>query len=155
MANISKIYDKATEKEYMLADLGARNGSAIQKGAITPEKTSFGHILHKTSENIYNPDLQTAETISPHYYVSGKPYETMQFDNSYNCTAPISVDENTAYWLGLVPAVNGYTKPWADAGHGVFSTMLTGISSVERRQTALQRRKERYRCVSTMQCIKI
>ena len=76
MANISKIYDKAAEKEYMLADLGARNGTAIQNGAITPEKTSFGHILHKTSDNIYNPDLQTEETISPHYYVSGKPYET-------------------------------------------------------------------------------
>ena len=120
MANISKIYDKAAEKEYMLADLGARNGTAIQNGAITPEKTSFGHILHKTSDNIYNPDLQTEETISPHYYVSGKPYETTQFDNSYHCTAPIAVEEDTAYWLGLVPAMNGYTKPWADAGHGVF-----------------------------------
>ena len=71
MAKISKIYDKVSETEYDIADLGARNGSAIASGAITPEKTSFGHILHKTSDNIYNPDLQTEETISPHYYVSG------------------------------------------------------------------------------------
>ena len=112
MAKISKIYDKVSETESDIADLGARNGSAIASGAITPEKTSFGHILHKTSANIYNPALQTEETISPHYYVNGKPYETTQFDNSYNCTAPIAVEENTAYWLGLVPAINGYTNPW-------------------------------------------
>ncbi len=134
MPKISKIYDNAAEIEYDLADLGARNGTAIANGAITPEKTSFGHILHKTSANIYDPDHQTAETISPHYYVNGYPYTTTQFDNSYNCTAPIPVEGNTAYWLGLVPAVNGYQKPWGDASFGVFfydadGNYLSGVST--------------------------
>ena len=120
MAKISKIYDNVSNTEYQLADLGARSGTAIADGAITPEKTSFGHILHKTSDNGYDPARQTDDTISPHYYVNGAPYETTQFDNSYHCTAPIAVKPSTAYWLGLVPAVNGYTKPWGDAGYGVF-----------------------------------
>lgn len=134
MGNITKIFDQNTNTEYGIADAGARNGTAIANGAITPEKTSFGHILHKISQNLYNPELQTEESISPHYYVNGVPYGTTQFDLSYNCTAPIAIEGSTAYWLGLMPAVNGYTKPWGDASSGVFfydsdGNYLSGTSS--------------------------
>ena len=117
---IIKIFDNKTQTEYEIADAAARNGTAIADGAITPEKTSFGHILHKTSVNLYDSAGQTDDTISPHYYVNGVPYSTTQFDNSYHCTAKIEVEPSTAYWLGLVPAQGGYTKPWADASNGVF-----------------------------------
>lgn len=124
---ISKIYDNKTKTEYELADEAARNGTALAAGAVTPEKTSFGHILHKTSANLYDPSEQTDDTISPHYFVNGSPYETAQFDLSYNCTAKIAVEPSTDYWLGLVPSVNGYSKPWGDAGYGVFFYDADGV----------------------------
>lgn len=117
---ISKIYDKKTAIEYEIADAAARTGEALADGAVTPEKTSFGHILHKTSENLYNSALQTDDTIEPHYYVDGVPYPTTQFDSSYHCTAKIEVEPSTSYWLGLVPEKNGYAKPWGDASYGIF-----------------------------------
>lgn len=72
------------------------------------------------SKNLYDPTMQTDDTISPHYYVNGAPYESTQFDIAYNCTAPIEVEQMTTYTLGLVPAVNGFTKPWGTAPHGAF-----------------------------------
>ncbi len=134
MSEISKIVDSANQAEYGIADLKARDGSAIQNGAITPDKTSFGGILHKTSSNLYNPALQTDETISPHYYVNGAPYTTTQFDISYHCSAPIDVEPSTAYWLGLVPAVEGYQKPWGNASFGIFfydaaGNYISGVST--------------------------
>lgn len=72
------------------------------------------------SVNLYDSSLQTGETKSPHYWVNGAPYETTQFDSSYNCTAPIPVEQMTKYTLGLVPAKNGYVKPWAAATSGAF-----------------------------------
>lgn len=72
------------------------------------------------SVNLYNPDAQTPETISPHYYVTGSPYTTTQFDDKWNCTAPIPVKENTQYSIGLVPAYSYIDKPWHQASHGVF-----------------------------------
>ena len=74
----------------------------------------------KPRVNLYDSAGQTDDTISPHYYVNGVPSSTTQFDNSYHCTAKIEVEPSTAYWLGLVPAQGGYTKPWADASYGVF-----------------------------------
>lgn len=75
------------------------------------------------SVNLYDSSLQTPETISPHYWVNGAPYKTTQFDSSYNCTAPIPVEGNTTYTIGIVPPVvysgNDVVKPWASAREGV------------------------------------
>lgn len=77
--------------------------------------------------NQYDPSKQTSETISPHYYVSGVPYSTTQFDTAWNCTAPIPVKANTKYALGLVPAVNGtIVKPWNNAAYGWFAYDASG-----------------------------
>lgn len=74
------------------------------------------------SANLYNPALQTSETISPHYYVNGVPYSSTHFDSSYNCTAPIEIESNTQYTVGLVPPVgtNEIVKPWYTAAYGAF-----------------------------------
>lgn len=72
------------------------------------------------SANLYDPSLQTTETISPHYWVGGAPYKTTQFDGTYNCTAPIAVEPNTTYTVGLVPFVGkDCVKPWNTASEGV------------------------------------
>lgn len=72
------------------------------------------------SVNLYDPSLQTPETISPHYWVGGKPYKTTQFDNTYNCTAPIAIEPNTTYTIGLVPFVgNNCVRPWNTASEGI------------------------------------
>ena len=82
------------------------------------------------SVNIYNPAMQTPDTISPHYYVNGVPYSSTQFDPAWNCTAPIPVKENTSYALGLVPGVangnNTIVKPWHNAGSGWFAYDAAG-----------------------------
>jgi hypothetical protein len=76
-----------------------------------------------TSVNLYDPSLQTEETISPHYWVNGAPYSSTQFDSAYNCTAPISIEPGVTYTIGLVPAVTGpngeMTAPWNTSGQGV------------------------------------
>lgn len=72
------------------------------------------------SDNLYDASLQTPSTISPHYYYAGVPYSTTQYDSIWNCTAPIEVEPNTQYTIGLVPAINGVTKPWNTAAAGVF-----------------------------------
>ena len=75
------------------------------------------------SANLYDPSLQTPETISPHYWFQGAPYSTNQFDSTWNCTAPIPVISNTTYTVGLVPAaVHGgveRVKPWGNSSQGV------------------------------------
>lgn len=75
------------------------------------------------SQNLYDKSLQTEETISPHYWFQGAPYQTTQFDDIWHCTAPIKVEPNTTYTVGLVPAVlnNGKenTQPWVDTASGV------------------------------------
>ncbi len=72
------------------------------------------------SVNLYDPSLQIPETISAHYWVDGAPYKTTQFDGAYNCTAPIAVEPNTTYTIGLVPSVgNGSTKPWNTSSQGI------------------------------------
>lgn len=81
--------------------------------------------LYIESINLFDASKQTEETISPHYWVNGAPYQTTQFDNSYHCTAPVPVEENTQYALGCVPAitwgsVKNMVKPWSEASQGVF-----------------------------------
>lgn len=74
------------------------------------------------SINLYDPSLQTPDTISPHYWFMGAPYSSNQFDGAWNCTAPIPVEPNTTYTVGLVPAVNDngpLVKPWAGSSQGV------------------------------------
>lgn len=70
--------------------------------------------------NLYNPALQTPETISPHYYVDGHPYESPQFDTAYNATALIEIEPNTQYTIGLVPAWDKAVLPWYQASFGLF-----------------------------------
>jgi hypothetical protein len=69
--------------------------------------------------NLYNPALQTSETISPHYWVNGEPYSSTQFDSSYNCTALIPVNPSTTYTVGLVGATP--VVPWNEAAQGGWS----------------------------------
>ncbi len=87
---------------------------------------SFGN--ESTNINLYDPSLQTNETIAPHYYVSGVPYTSTNYDTMWNCTAPIPVKPNTLYTVGLVPAYHYVygsedimiEKPWGHAGNGCF-----------------------------------
>ena len=106
------------------ADGGAYStaGNAVRKQfEMVGEKVDeLAGICVNQSINLYDPSLQTGETKSPHYWVNGKPYETTQFDASYNCTAPIPIEQMTKYTLGLVPTQMGFTKPWALATSGAF-----------------------------------
>lgn len=70
------------------------------------------------SVNLYDPSLQTSETISPHYWVNGAPYSSTQFDSSYHCTAPIPVEPNTTYTVGVFSNDGSIKKPWMDSGQG-------------------------------------
>ena len=70
--------------------------------------------------NLYNPSLQTADTISPHFYYDGVPYSSTEYDANYNCTAPIEVESNKTYTIVLIPGVGGYTLPWGNAVQGLF-----------------------------------
>ena len=86
------------------------------------------------SANLYDPSIQTAETIAPHYYVNGVPYPSTQYDTMWNCTAPISVSPNTTYTVGLVPAYHYVyasedimiVKPWSHAGSGIHFYDING-----------------------------
>lgn len=72
-----------------------------------------------TSVNLYDPSLQTDETISPHYWFNGKPYETTQFDSMYHCTAPINVAPNKTYTVGVLRAGETPLTPWGGVSQGV------------------------------------
>lgn len=87
----------------------------IELEAVLNERTLYPY------GNLYDSSKQTADTISPHYFVNGVPYSTTQFDSSWNCTAPIKVKENTEYIVGLVPDVGGIVKPWNNATYGWFA----------------------------------
>ena len=79
-----------------ITDIGTLNGVIFERGI-----------------NLYDPSLQTPETISPHYYVNGVPYSSTQFDNAYNCTALIPIEPNTTYTIGLIGS--SLTNPWGSA----------------------------------------
>ena len=86
-----------------------------------------------TSVNLYDPSLQTEDTISPHYWVNGAPYSSTQFDSSYHCTAPIPVEPNTTYTVGVLFDDGTVNKPWNSSSHGVHffkadGTFLNGTS---------------------------
>ena len=144
MANINKI--EVEGNEYNLKDTEAREAiaalseeivdlSASGPDALTDEQKAswresigaFG-VEAKVSPNLYDPSLQTPETIAPHYYVKGVPYSSTSYDTMWNCTAPIPVKPNTMYTVGLVPAYHYVygsedimiEKPWSHAGNGVF-----------------------------------
>lgn len=124
---MSEITEIKTLNGYSLADTKARADIATLSEEITPLKetlSQFPSIPTAASANLYNPALQTKDTISPHYYMNGAPYSTTQFDGSYNCTAPIDIEGGKTYSIALVPAfvVDGEKKtvPWGMAEECVF-----------------------------------
>lgn len=109
------------------------------KDSVSALKTNVAFVnnqIHFVSDNLYNPSLQTSETISPHFYYNGVPYSTTELDNTYNCTALIEVEASTTYSIALVPSADGNSKPWWESGQGGFcydsngdyiaSSMFTG-----------------------------
>ena len=118
--------DKAV-KAAMCDGKGAAWTSAEQKAA-RERMGALGFDEESASINLYDPSLQTDETIAPHYYVSGAPYSSTNYDTMWNCTAPIPVKPNTMYTVGLVPAYHYVygsedimiEKPWGHAGNGCF-----------------------------------
>ena len=102
--------------------------TAAEKKAARDRMGALGFDDESTSINLYDPSLQTDDTIAPHYYVSGVPYTSTNYDTMWNCTAPIPVKPNTLYTVGLVPAYHyAYgsedimiEKPWSHAGNGCF-----------------------------------
>lgn len=93
---------------------------AGEVGQLSEDIAELQNVCIDKSINLYDATLQTEDTISPHYYVDGFPYETTAFDSSWHCTAPINVEPNTPYFLTLVSDIAESTKPWGDAGQGVF-----------------------------------
>lgn len=114
-------------KAAMCDGKGAAWTSAEQKAA-RERMGALGFDDESTSINLYDPSLQTDDTIAPHYYVSGAPYSSTNYDSMWNCTAPIPVKPNTMYTVGLVPAYHYVygsedimiEKPWSYAGNGCF-----------------------------------
>lgn len=105
----------------------------IKDYEVNPDDTwSSEKIDHKIAEvfnevfyvpevrNYYNPALHTEDTISPHYYVNGYPYQTSQFDGSYNATAMFEIEPNTTYTIGLIPDEYNVSVPWGKATSGAF-----------------------------------
>ena len=89
-------------------------------GLLKDDLDEYEKILFDKSSNLYNPALQTNETIAKHYYVDGKPYSSTQFDSAYNATSFIPVKPNKQYTVGLIPADGGFALPWANAMQGMF-----------------------------------
>lgn len=102
--------------------------TAAERKAARERMCALGFDDESTSINLYDPSLQTDDTIAPHYYVSGVPYSSTNYDTMWNCTAPIPVKPNTMYTVGLVPAYHYVygsedimiEKPWSHAGNGCF-----------------------------------
>ena len=136
--NLTRLDEGSTTGDAELADIrvGADGntydsaGTAVrsQMSVLNSEVASLMDVCVTQSENLYDPALQTPETISPHYWVNGVPYETTQFDNSYHCTGPIPIKAMTTYSLGIVTEDALYTtKPWGDATSGVFFYDANGV----------------------------
>ena len=106
---------KAYDCEEILGSFEELKTMALADNAKIDDRTLYPTV------NQYDPSKQTAQTISPHYYVNGVPYSSTQFDSVWNCTAPIPVKPNTKYALGLVPAVGEIVKPWNTAAYGWFA----------------------------------
>lgn len=102
--------------------------TAAERKAARERMCALGFDDESTSINLYDPSLQTDDTIAPHYYVAGAPYSSTNYDTMWNCTAPIPVKPNTMYTVGLVPAYHYVygsedimiEKPWSHAGNGCF-----------------------------------
>lgn len=134
-------------KAAMCDGKGAAWTDAEQKAA-RERMGALGFDEESASINLYDPSLQTDETIAPHYYVSGAPYSSTNYDTMWNCTAPIPVKPSTMYTVGLVPAYHYVygsedimiEKPWGMQVTVAFSTTLMGnILRVLARQTRSRR----------------
>lgn len=100
---------------------GNSEDKVMSQKAVTEAVTEVKAMIFNESDNLYNPALQTPETIAPHYFVNGVQHTTTQFDNQYNCTAKIAVKPNTQYSIGLVPpADENYPLPWRASAQGLF-----------------------------------
>lgn len=116
-----------------MSEIKTLNGFAIEDIKARKEIASLsetveriGSIVFCGSNNLYNPSMQTEETISPHYWTNGTPYYTQEggstfYDADINATAPISMAEERTYTVGCVPPILGtVVLPW-DVG-GSFAT---------------------------------
>ena len=128
--------EQASISEFVNAiTYGTKIGDALKViPKLKEDIDNLNDIVIEKSTNLYDKSLQTPETISPHYYVNGQPNSSTQFDTAWNCTAPIEVEPNTEYTVGLVPSVNNLVKPWDGAAHGVFfykadDTYISGTSN--------------------------
>ena len=86
-------------------------------------KSSFDEIKShfiNTTINLYNPALQTPDTVSDSYLAGANPTTDAGINKSYDSTNFIEVEEYTQYTLGLVPAYSGNIKPWTEASFGVL-----------------------------------
>lgn len=93
---------------------------------IDTQMKSNDNRIRYVSENLYNPALQTPETISPHYYFNGVPYSQTTYDTIWNCTALIPVEPNTTYSVCIIPSAENSNKPWINATHGGFCYDVDG-----------------------------
>lgn len=109
-------YDIQRQVTFVGSEISSMEARINTFSSILDERTILATI------NLYDPSIQTPNTISPHYFVNGDPYTTTQFDNAWNCTANIEIEPDTQYTLGLVPAVgsSNIVKPWGNASYGVF-----------------------------------
>lgn len=88
-------------------------GLSADIAAMHTDISALNGVIFESGVNLYDPSLQTSETISPHYYVNGVPYSSTQFDNAYHATALIPIEPNTTYTVGLVGASR--VNPWNTA----------------------------------------
>jgi hypothetical protein len=130
-ARIDQMQSGATADDAELVDVRVGADGGVYSTAGGSVRKQFGLIGEKVDElskicveqstNLYNPALQTENTISPHYYVNGVPYESTEFDESYHCTAPIPVEQMTQYTIGIVSEKDYITTaPWGQASSGAF-----------------------------------
>lgn len=134
LATIPEDYTKLGQDVAALTEEIADNGEKIGR---------IDNVVFQRSINIYNPALQTAETISPHYWKDGSPWYEQEggstsYDASINATAPIPMDSGKTYTAGCVPPVLGtVVLPWV-----VNESLDTGIMFFDKNDTYLGKSEE-------------
>lgn len=101
-------------------NVNVSGGSDYDDTEIRQEIRQIADVVFRKSDNLFDVSVQTSDAISPHYFVNGAPYSSTQFDATWHCSAPVEVLPNTQYTIGCVPSFSGVTKPWNNAGEGVF-----------------------------------